>query len=176
MTLPDELAGVHRDIAHLSWLVGDWTGFGVGTLADGEHFRYEELVQFVTDGRPFLEYRSQSWIVDDEGARLRPSHTESGYLRPAADNGVEAVICNPLGIAELWLGTVTVTGIENARITGAMLRVHATNFVRTPTAPAIESGNRMYGLNNGDLFMAFDMELPGQPESAHAAIQLKRVP
>lgn len=170
----DELAGVHRDIAHLSWLVGSWGGFGVGGLPGGEHFRYEELVQFATDGRPFLEYRSQSWIVDDEGTRLRPSHTESGYLRPSPDNGVEAVICNPLGIAELWLGTVTVSAIEDARITGAMLKVHAANYVRTPTAPAIESGTRLYGLANGDLLHAFDMELPGHPESSHAAIALKR--
>jgi hypothetical protein len=174
MTELDELAGVHPDIAHLSWLVGSWGGFGVGQLPGGEHFRYEELVQFATDGRPFLEYRSQSWIVDDEGNRLRASHTESGYLRPAPDNGVEAVIANPMGIAELWLGTVTVSNIENARITGAKLEVHAVNFVRTPTAPAIESGNRMYGLANGDLFHAFDLELPGHSESSHAAIQLKR--
>lgn len=176
MTAADELAGVHRDIAHLSWLVGSWGGFGVGTLPGGEHFRYEELVQFATDGRPFLEYRSQSWIVDDEGVRVRPSHTESGYLRPTPDNGVEAVVANPLGIAELWLGTVTVTGIENARITGAMLKVHAANYVRTPTAPAIEGGERMYGFKDGDLFMAFDMEIPGQASGSHAAIQLKRIP
>jgi len=174
MTQPDELAGVHRDIAHLSWLVGSWGGFGVGSMPGGDHFRYEELVQFATDGRPFLEYRSQSWIVDDDGNHLRPSHTESGYLRPAPDNGVEAVICSPLGIAELWLGTVTVTSIENARITGAMLKVHAANYVRTPTAPAIESGTRLYGIANGDLFVAFDMALPGKAESSHTAIQLKR--
>ncbi len=174
MTELDELAGVHRDIAHLSWLVGSWSGFGVGQMPGGGHFRYEELLQFATDGRPFLEYRSQSWVVDDEGKRLRPSHTESGYLRPAPDNGVEAVICNPLGIAELWLGTVTVSGIENARITAAKLEVRAANYVRTPTAPAIEGGKRLYGLANGDLFHAFDFELPGHPESSHTAIQLKR--
>lgn len=174
MTLPDELAGVHRDIAHLSWLVGSWGGFGVGSMPGGQHFRYEEIVQFATDGRPFLEYRSQSWIVDDDGNHIRPSHTESGYLRPAPGNGVEAVICNPLGIAELWLGTVTVNTMENARITGATLKVHAANYVRTPTAPAIDSGTRMYGLANGDLFVAFDMALPGHAESSHTAIQMKR--
>ena len=174
MTELDELAGVHRDIAHLSWLVGSWGGFGVGQMPGGDHFRYEELVQFATDGRPFLEYRSQSWILDDEGMHLRPSHTESGYLRPAPENGVEAVICNPLGIAELWLGTVTVSGIENARITAAKLEVRAANYVRTPTAPAIEGGKRLYGLANGDLFHAFDFELPGHSESSHTAIQLKR--
>lgn len=174
MLQPDELAGVHRDIAHLSWLVGSWGGFGVGIMPNGDHFRYEELVQFATDGRPFLEYRSQSWVVDDDGNHLRPSHTESGYLRPTPDNGVEAVICNPHGIAELWIGKVTVSGIENARITGARLEVTASNYVRTPTAPPIESGTRLYGLANGDLFQAFDMSVPGQPESSHAAIQLKR--
>ncbi len=176
MAEPDVLAGVHPEIAHLSWLVGSWSGFGVGTLPDDEHFRYEEVLQFATDGRPFLEYRSQSWIVDDDGVRIRASHTESGYLRPAPNNGVEAVIANHLGIAELWLGTVTVSAIEDARITGAMLKVQAANYVRTPSAPAIEEGSRLYGINNGDLFAVFDMTLPGGATVSHAAIQMKRVP
>lgn len=174
MTQPDELAGVHPDIAHLSWLVGRWRGIGEGDFPGTSRFRYEEIVEFATDGRPFLEYRSVSWILDDDNARVRPSHTESGYWRPSPDNGVEATITNPMGIAEIWLGTVTVSNIVNARITGAKLEVHTSKYVHTPTAPQVSSGTRLYGLVNGELLMAFDMAVPGQPESSHVWIRLQR--
>lgn len=176
MAEPDVLAGVHPDIAHLSWLVGRWRGVGEGTFPGTGAFRYEEVAEFASDGRPFLEYRSVSWIIDADNNRVRPSHTESGYWRPAPDNGVEAVITNPHGIAELWLGTVTVSGITNARITGAKLEVHSTKFVRTPTAPAVHDGTRIYGLVNGELLMAFDMSADaGEAQTPHAWIRLQAV-
>lgn len=173
MTEPDVLAGVHPDIAHLSWLVGRWRGIGEGTLPGTGPFRYEEIVEFATDGRPFLEYRSISWLIDADNARVRPSHTESGYWRPSADNGVEAVITNPMGIAEVWLGTVTVSGIVNARITGAKLEVHTSKYVHTPTASQVTTGTRLYGLVNGELLMAFDMATPGSSEESHVWIRLQ---
>ncbi|MHB0928756.1 MAG: heme-binding beta-barrel domain-containing protein [Candidatus Nanopelagicales bacterium] len=173
MSEPDVLAGVHPDIAHLSWLVGRWRGIGEGAIAGAPGFRYEEVVEFASDGRPFLEYRSVSWMVDEDDQRLRPSHTESGYWRAGPNNGVEVTICNYHGIAEIWLGKVTVTSLENARITGAKLEVHASNFVHTPGAPRIESGKRIYGLVAGELLMAFDMAAAGAAEESHVWIRLQ---
>ncbi len=176
MAESDLLAGVHPEVAHLSWLVGRWRGIGEGDFPGTGRFRYEEIVEFATDGRPFLEYRAVSWILDDDNARVRPSHTENGYWRPTADNGVEAVICNPMGIAELWLGAVTVTSIENARITGARLEVHTTKFVRTPTAPAVHDGTRIYGLVQGELLMAFDLNTSADAApSSHVWNRMQRV-
>lgn len=173
MQAPAELAGVHPDIAHLSWLVGRWTGIGVVAMPGVEPVRYEEVCEFATDGRPFLEYRSMSWIVDEAHERLRPSHTEAGYWRPAPDNGVEATICNPLGIAEVWIGQVTVANIVNAEITAAKMELHTGQFVHTPTAPRVHSGTRLYGIRDGQLLMAFDMSVGG-PETSHVSIQLRR--
>lgn len=174
MPEPEVLAGVHPDIAHLSWLVGRWRGIGEGDMPGTGPFRYEEVIEFATDGRPFLEYRSVSWILDDDNARVRPAHTESGYWRPAPDNGVEVTIVNHHGIAELWLGTVTVTGIVDARITGAKLEVHTSKFIRTPTAPPVHDGTRIYGLVNGELLMAFDMSTSASDAQApHVWIRLQ---
>ncbi|MEY2634457.1 MAG: hypothetical protein RIS75_397 [Actinomycetota bacterium] len=171
---PTQLAGVHRDIAHMSWLVGTWTGFGEGQYPTTEAFRYEEVVQFATDGRPFLEYRSMTWIVDEDNKRIKPAHTESGYWRPAPDNGIEALIAHPLGYSELWLGQVEVTELVNARITGARLTMHADAIIASPTAKSLQSGTRMYGLVNGELLMTYDMGAVDQPHTNHLAIRMAR--
>ena len=167
------LAGVHPDIAHLSWLVGTWTGFGEGQYPTTEPFRYEEVVQFATDGRPFLEYRSMTWLIDEDNQRIKPSHTESGYFRPAADNGVEAVITHPIGYAELWLGSVEVTELVNARITGARMILRADAIVASPTAKSVQTGLRMYGLVAGELLMTYDMGAVGHGEQNHLAIRMR---
>ena len=171
--MSDLLAGVHPDIAHLSWLVGSWGGFGEGRYPTAEPFRYEEVVEFATDGRPFLEYRSISWLIDEDNRRIRPSHTESGYWRPSADNGVEALIAHPIGYCELWLGKVEVTEIVNARITGARMRIEADAIVASPTAKSVQSGMRMYGLVDGELLMTYDMAAVGQSEQNHLAIRMR---
>ena len=133
MTEPVQLAGVHPEIAHLSWLVGQWRGVGEGAYPDMEPFRYEEVCEFATDGRPFLEYRSVSWILDDDNQRVRPARTESGYWRGTPGNGVEAILTQPTGYAEVWLGTVTVSNITNARITHAKMEIRADAIAHTPT-------------------------------------------
>jgi len=45
-------------LAHLSWLIGRWGGIGEGGYPTVEPFRYEQVLEFACDGRPFLEYRS----------------------------------------------------------------------------------------------------------------------
>ena len=54
------------ELAHLSWLIGRWGGIGEGGYPTVDPFRYEQVVEFACDGRPFLEYRSVSWIVDED--------------------------------------------------------------------------------------------------------------
>ncbi len=174
MSLPDEIAGVHQQIAHLSWLVGRWRGIGEGAYPGTEPFRYEEIVEFASDGRPFLEYRAVAWLVDDDNQRVAAAHTESGYWRGAPDNGVEAVLVHPTGFAESWLGSVSVSNIVNAQITGAKMELRADVILGTPTATRIDSGMRLYGLVNGELLMTYDKAADGHAEQAHRWIRMQR--
>ncbi|MEY4323128.1 MAG: hypothetical protein RL410_909 [Actinomycetota bacterium] len=171
--MSDLLAGVHPDIAHMSWLVGTWTGIGEGQYPSSDPFRYEEVVQFATDGRPFLEYRSMTWLIDDDNQRVKASHTESGYWRPAPDNGVEALLSHPTGYSELWLGKIEVTNLVNARITGARMILEADAIVASPTAKSVTSGLRMYGLVEGELLMTYDMAAVGHETQNHLAIRMR---
>jgi hypothetical protein len=169
-------AGLPAELAHLSWLIGRWGGIGEGGYPTVESFRYEQVVEFATDGRPFLEYRSVSWIVDEDNRRVRPAATESGYWRPRPGNRVEVLLAHPTGFAEVWVGHVEVTAIQDARITGARMDLATDVVMRTESAKDVSSGHRLYGLVGGKLLSTYDMAAMGHPLSNHLAIALDPLP
>jgi hypothetical protein len=166
------IEGLPNELAHLTWLIGRWVGVGTGHYPTIEDFRFGQEVSFSTDGRPFLTYWSRSWLLDDSGNRVRPLATEAGFWRARPDNGVEVTLDHPTGFAELWFGTVEVTGIENAVITGARTSLKTDAVMRTPSAKEYTAGERMYGLVDGKLLWTFDMSAMGQPMQNHLAASL----
>lgn len=169
---PSIIAGIPDELAHLSWLIGRWVGVGTGHYPTIEDFRFGQEVSFSTDGRPFLTYWSRSWLLDDDGNQVRPLATEAGFWRPRPNNGVEITLDHPTGFAETWHGSVEVTGIENAVITGARASVRTDAVVRTQSAKEYTAGERLYGLVDGKLLWTFDMEAVGQPMQNHLAASL----
>lgn len=166
-------AGVPDQLRPLSWLIGTWVGVGVGGYPTIEDFRFGQEVSFATDGRPFLAYRSRSWLLDDDGNQVRPLATESGFWRPRPDNAVEVVLAHPTGYAEVWVGEVTVTGLVDATITGARAELRTDVVTRTGSAKEYSAGHRLYGLVAGELLWAYDMAAVGQPLTSHLSAQLR---
>ena len=170
--LPSELP---EPLLPLSWLIGRWAGVGTGHYPTIEDFRFGQEVSFHTDGRAFLIYWSRSWLLDDEGNQVRPLATEAGFLRPTAGNAFEMMLSHPSGYGETWRGEVEITGLENARITGARATARTEMVSRTETAKPYLRGERLYGLVNGRLLWTFDMEAMGQPMQNHLAATLSPV-
>lgn len=164
--LPDELVP-------LSWLIGRWAGVGLGQYPTIEDFRFGQEVSFTTDGRPFLAYHSRAWLLDDNGEKVRPLAMESGFWRARPDNQVEVTLAHASGYAELWLGSVEVLGIENARITGARATLRTDVITASPSAKQYDAGERLYGLVNGELMWTFDMAAVGQGMGNHLSARLK---
>ena len=78
-------AALHPDLEPLAWLVGTWSGLGVGGYPTVGEFRFAQEVVVTSDGGPSLSWRSRSWVVDDDGRPLRPGASEAGsWRRPAA--------------------------------------------------------------------------------------------
>jgi hypothetical protein len=169
---PQILSGIPDELAHLSWLIGRWVGVGTGQYPTIEDFRFGQEVSFSTDGRPFLTYWSRSWLLDDDGNKVRPLATEAGFWRPRPGNGVEVTLDHPTGFAEIWYGSVEVTGIENAVITGARTNLRTDAVMRTDSAKEYDGGERLYGLVDGKLLWTFDMAAVGQPMQNHLAASL----
>ncbi len=179
--MPIELsADTPPALVPLLWLIGSWAGAGVVGYPTMDDVRFGQEIEFSHDGRPFLSYRSRTWLLDADGSRGRPLSTESGFWRvpptapadphevaeiPLPGTALEVLLAHPTGIVEVYLGAV-----DGPRIT------LATDLVaRTQTAKEYTSATRLYGLVEGDLLWAMDMSAAGRPLQSHASARLKRV-
>jgi hypothetical protein len=128
--------------------------------------RFEEEAEFAHDGRPYLTYSSRTWLLDDDGQRVRPAASESGYWRPGeGERDVEVVLAHPTGIVDVYVGEVVFHKIELA-----------TELVAcTSTAKRVTGMKRLYGLVDGDLAYAVDMAAEGHPLQAHFSARLVKV-
>lgn len=174
LEIPSDL---HPDCVPLAFLLGTWTGAGVGGYPTIESFNFGQEVEFsYTAGKPFLKYESRSWLLDEDGNQVRPLASESGYWRPQArteENGtagttrtqLEVVLAHPTGISEIWVGEAD----------GAKVELRTDVVARTETAKEYTAGHRLYGLVQGDLLWAFDMAAMGHPMQSHLSAQLKPV-
>ena len=64
MEIPADLP---PDLVPIAWLVGRWEGAGVGGYPTIESFRFGQEIEFAHHGKPVLEYRSHTWLLDDDG-------------------------------------------------------------------------------------------------------------
>jgi THAP4-like, heme-binding beta-barrel domain len=160
--IPDDLDPALLPVA---FLLGTWAGAGLGQYPTIKDFRFGQEVSFsYVPGKAFLDYESRSWLIDEQGEKLRPLAREHGYWRPQPDGTLEVVLAHPTGIVEIWHGE-----LDNGKIE---LRTDA--VARTASAKEYSSGHRLYGLVKGDLLWTFDMAAMGQPLQNHLAAQLKR--
>jgi THAP4-like, heme-binding beta-barrel domain len=155
---------LHPSLVPLRFLIGRWEGAGVVGYPTIESANFGQEIIFGHNGKPFLSYSSQSWLLDEEGNIVRPLASEAGFWRPQPDGELEVVLAHASGITEIYLGQVTGTKIEMA--TDAV--------VRTASAKEVTAGRRLYGLIGADLGYAYDMAAVGQPLQSHLSAQLKR--
>jgi hypothetical protein len=158
-------ADLPTPLVPLAWLIGRWEGAGVVGYPTIESVNFGQEVEFRHDGRPFLHYPSQAWLLDDQGAKVRPLASEAGFWRPGADGDLEVLLSHPTGYVEIYVGSVD----------GPRVNLHTDLVARTPTAKEYTAASRMYGLVEGDLMWVMDMAAVGQPMQSHASAQLKRV-
>lgn len=146
---------------------------GTGQYPTIEDFRFGQELQFSCDGRPFLTYWSRTWLLDDEGNRVRPTAMETGFVRCNPDRTVELLLTHPTGFVELWEGSVEVTAISGETITGARLELRTDLVARTEGAKPYTAGHRLYGLVSGELLWTFDMAAMDLTLQNHIAARLR---
>ncbi|MFC4334966.1 FABP family protein [Salininema proteolyticum] len=161
---------LHDDLLPLLPLVGLWRGRGQGGYPDVEDFMYAQEIEFFHDGRPFLQYRARSWLLDAEGKAVRPANKETGFWRVSyGENGnpeVEAMIAQPTGILELFYGQAKGT---------TQWEVATDAVVRSPHSKEVTAEKRLYGVVEGALMYAVEMAAQGHPLTPHLSARLNRV-
>jgi hypothetical protein len=163
---PDEAPAPHALLAPVTGFLGTWFGRGEGGYPTiSGNFAYAQEVTFSHDGRPFLRYEARAWLLDEEGAPLRPSARESGWWRLQADGRVEALITQPTGIAEIAVGTAD----------GKTVDLSTNDVALTPTAKEVDATRRRYELTDDDtLTFTHDLAAVGQPLQHHLSAVLRR--
>lgn len=186
------------ELVPLSWLIGTWEGAGRLGEGEGDDAHFVQRVEFTHDGAPYLSYRAESWLSDEEGTRLRPLATEQGYWsldRPLqeADGGPGMVPgeivpalrsaddVEALRAAEGGFNIVVdiahprgVCELYYGNINGPRIELATDMVVRGPNSRDFASATRMYGLVNGQLFWRWDVATDGQPLAAHASAALSK--
>ena len=154
-------------LAPLAWLVGRWEGAGVVGYPTIESAHFGQEVVCSHDGRPFLEWQSRTWLLDDAGAKVRPLAVELGFWRVLDDGEIELLLTHPTGMVEMYVG----------RRDPAKPSVHlrTDGVLRSPAAKEYNAGTRMYGLVDSQLLWVMDMAAVGQSLQSHVSAQLKRV-
>lgn len=152
-------------LAPLAWLIGEWEGAGVVGYPTIESAHFGQEVSVTHDGRPFLEWQSRTWLLDEQGTKVRPLARELGFWRPLENNEVELLLTHPTGIVEMYHGTTSPAKIE----------LRTDSVVRSPHAKEYNAAARMYGLVNSNLMWVMDMAAMGQPLQSHVSAELKRV-
>jgi hypothetical protein len=161
---------LHPALLGLLPYIGVWRGRGRGGYPTIEDFDYAQEIRISHDGRPFVHYESRAWLIDEESKPIRPAGREVGWWRPVLSDGratdeLEAMMMNPTGIMELYLGKAIGTRIE--LVTDAV--------VRTATAKEVTAGHRLFGIVEGALLYAQEMAAVGHSLSPHLSARLIRV-
>ena len=162
---------LHPALLGLLPFIGLWRGRGQGGYPGIEDFNYAQEVRISHDGRAFLAYESRAWILDDESQPVRKANREVGWWRPVTDDqgratdDMEATLCSPTGIMELYLG----------KVSGTRLEMEADAIVRSPTAKEVTAGHRLFGIVDGALLYAQEMAAEGHSLEPHLSARLLRI-
>lgn len=147
---------------HLRPLLGRWVGQGQGLWKAEPVVRYREEVIFGATGRPLLSYLQRTQALADG----RAMHTETGYLRAVAADGVELLIIQPTGFAEIYTGTMSEDG----------LALQLSSLTRTPTALPVTAIERRWSLSGETLTYLVRIAMNGEPLADHLSGELHREP
>jgi len=160
-TIPE---GLHEDLYPLAWLVGTWRGKGRGEYPGLKSFEFIQEVSFNHDGRGFLNYFSRTWLIDSDGEIIAPFELETGFWQAKPKKVLEVVLAFSTGRGEGWVGLHDGPKIQMAMDQGYV----------SPSGTLIESGSRLYGLVDGQLFYAYDVGMDGHDLQAYMWSTLER--
>lgn len=186
------------ELVPLSWLIGTWEGTGRLGAGEADDEFFWQRVSFTQNGLPFLEYRSETWVTDERGNKLRPLTIESGFWsleRPMLDadpgpgmtpGDVVPALRSAQDVEELRtdeggfkiqvdiVHPGAICELYYGVIKGPQIQLATDLVMRGTNAKDYASATRIYGLVNGDLFWRWDVSTGGNDLKAHASAALKK--
>ncbi len=163
--IPSDL---HKSLVPLAFLLGDWAGAGVHDFPPGaEKCNFGQEVTFTHDGRDFLEYHSRTWVLDNDGNKVKPLETESGFWRIDDQRKVEVTMTRDDGVVEIWYGELADKKPQIDLVTDA--------WRAPPASRPYTGGKRLYGYVKGDLMWVGEKQTPEVELRPYMSAHLKKV-
>jgi hypothetical protein len=160
-SIPENL---HPELMPLAWLIGTWRGKGRCEYPNIEGFEFAQEVSFNQDGQDHLNYFSRTWVIDSNSEIVKPYDSEVGYWRLRDKEVLEVVLSHNSGTNEGWLGLIR----------GPKIQLAMDKAYESPSKKAIDSGSRLYGLVEGQLFTSLDVGKDGHDLQAYMWSSLER--
>ena len=187
------------ELVPFAWLLGTWEGNGFMGYGDAEQRAFRQRVTFEQTGLPFLVYRAQTTLLDEEGEPQREATYEQGFwelARPREDGDIGPGMLPPdpvpvltsaedveklrtanggFAISATIVQPGGVAELYLGEITGPRVDLRTDAVIHAPGAKEYQSGTRLYGLVNNHLMWAWDMAAEGHELSTHASAELTRI-
>lgn len=148
-------------------LVGVWRGEGEGDSPEFGVHRFGQQIIVSHDGGDYLNWESRSWLLDDEGAFIKPTLRESGYWRISEDDVMEVLLTHSSGLVEMFYG---------APRDQKSWEMSTDVVIRSATGPEFGGATRLYGIvEGGDLAYVEERVLEQDSErKPHISARLSR--
>ncbi|MBU1251433.1 MAG: FABP family protein [Actinobacteria bacterium] len=186
------------ELAPLAWLLGLWEGTGVVHYVDGDQVREHEFgqrVSFSHDGLHYLNYSSQTWLLDEANT---PLSAEAGYwrlhrpsqpgdpgpgmlpgdgARPFATADEVETLRTADGFFDVEVAIIHPGGVSElylGRAQPARIDLQTDAVMRSASAKDYSAATRLYGLVEGRLLWAWDIAALGNDLRTHASGTLNR--
>lgn len=187
------------ELVPLSWLLGTWEGLGRLGEGEADDEYFVQRVEFRQSGLPYLEYRAESWLADENGTKLRPLGIELGFWQlerqlEEADGGPGLIpgdvypvlrsaddvekLRNEDGGFNIQVSITHPRGLTEmyyGHIKGPQIQLATDAVMRGSHSKEYTSATRIFGLVNGDLFWRWDASLGNAELAAHASAALKKI-
>ncbi|MGO1545628.1 MAG: FABP family protein [Gulosibacter sp.] len=194
--------GLQPELVPLYWLIGTWEGTGmVEYSVDGElrEHPFRQRVTFRHVDLPYLEYRSNVWLLDEDSDESSPLTAETGFWRlarthndgdvgpgflpptaePSLRNAEDVeTLRNAEDGFDLEVSIAHPTGVAEqyyGMIRGPRIDLATNGVLRSENAKDYQAATRMYGLVNNQMFWLWNIKALGQELATHASAQLSRV-
>ncbi|WP_371498562.1 FABP family protein [Kitasatospora sp. NBC_00374] len=169
--IPSDL---HKDVVPLAFLLGTWEGAGVFDFPGSEKCNFGQEVVFRHDGRAFLEFRSRTWVLNNEGEKVGPLENEHAFWRvttnqhgSTGEREIEVSSVRDDGTVEIWYGKLHDGKPQIDLATDAVARIEG--------SAAYTGGKRLFGLVGEELLWVGEKAAPEVPLRPYMSAQLKKV-
>ena len=186
------------ELVPFSWLLGTWEGTGSLWYEGSEGTPFGQIITFSQDSMPFVEYRAESFLLDEEGKKLRPLTVESGFWqldRTQVDGDVGPGLV-PGDIVPVHPDAESVEKLRNAddgfnilatiahpggmsenyvgMIKGPVIRMQTGNLMRDDISKEYAGSVRLWGLVHGNLMWDWEIADEAGKLHKHASAELRK--